>query len=333
MKKTKLVSGFTLVELLVVISIIALLLALLMPALGKAREQAMSIVDRTRIRQWGIANTTYCSENNGRFEAGFYQKKVGSKTDSTESRTKGWTEVLYPYYKGNPEILNCPKVPVKKFQDQYPTISKWKAFIDDFSAATGDKLDRTYVPWRGLYPETKLYNISGSYGKNAQLSSPPNDADKSKNRADVMMYHTLSQVKTAAQVPMFFDCFTGSGQSPDTYFYVTDEIKDGKINHSNGYPLPAAPTVQGGGVGSDSEGGSNLACRAALNRHGSKNDGATNINFVDNSTRKVYLKEMWELRWHPAYDWERHRLAPAAGSNPPSGWPQWMKNFKKFKLQ
>jgi prepilin-type N-terminal cleavage/methylation domain-containing protein len=324
MKKTK--KAFTLVELLVVISIIALLLAILMPGLSKAREQAMSLVDKTRVRQWGIANTTYCNENGGRFEAGFYQLPGGN---GVESRTKGWTEVLYPYYKGNPEILNCPKVPVKRFQDQYTTVNKWREFIDDYGDKGNALLDRTYIPWRGIYDNTKLYNISGSYGKNAQLASPPNYADKSGNRADIMMYHTLSQVKTAAMVPMFFDCFTAMGQSPDTYFFVAEEIKNGIIKHSNGYYLPAAPTVQGGGRGTNTE-GSVLACRAALNRHGSKSEGATNICFVDNSTRKVYLKEMWELRWHPNYDWERHTLAPVAGSNPPSGWPAWMRTFKKF---
>jgi prepilin-type N-terminal cleavage/methylation domain-containing protein/prepilin-type processing-associated H-X9-DG protein len=56
MKKTK---GFTLVELLVVISIIAILLAMLMPALNKAREQARRIVCANHFKTVSLGDTMY----------------------------------------------------------------------------------------------------------------------------------------------------------------------------------------------------------------------------------------------------------------------------------
>jgi len=51
--------GFTLVELLVVISIIALLLSILMPALGKVRGQAQQVVCKTKMKQMGLAVSMY----------------------------------------------------------------------------------------------------------------------------------------------------------------------------------------------------------------------------------------------------------------------------------
>lgn len=58
-------TGFTLVELLIVVSIIALLLAILLPSLKSAREQAKQVVCAARLQQWGLAFNCYTTENNG----------------------------------------------------------------------------------------------------------------------------------------------------------------------------------------------------------------------------------------------------------------------------
>lgn len=63
--KTKLASGFTLVELLVVISIISLLLSILVPALGTAREQARQVVCQSNMRQLYVGIYQYTLDYNG----------------------------------------------------------------------------------------------------------------------------------------------------------------------------------------------------------------------------------------------------------------------------
>jgi len=60
-------AAFTLVELLVVIGIIALLIAILMPSLSRARQQSQRIQCMSNMRQLGMATMQYTTENKGWF--------------------------------------------------------------------------------------------------------------------------------------------------------------------------------------------------------------------------------------------------------------------------
>ena len=54
--------GFTIVELLVVVSIIALLIAILLPAIGKARDAARITQSQGNMRNLAVSNDTYASD-------------------------------------------------------------------------------------------------------------------------------------------------------------------------------------------------------------------------------------------------------------------------------
>ncbi len=94
--------GFTLVELLVVIGIIALLIAILMPALATARQQAKSVTSLSNLRQLGIGLVQYRVENKGCYPVASY----ASLPDRARFR---WGDAIYPYMK-NTEVYMSPQL-------------------------------------------------------------------------------------------------------------------------------------------------------------------------------------------------------------------------------
>ena len=113
--------GFTLVELLVVIGIIALLISILLPTLSSARESSKRIVCTNNLRQLGLAQVMYTQDNNGIYtggaRGGYYQHDFlhweQSRPDpdgrSLEERLND--SALVPYTSGSnfdADLYRCP---------------------------------------------------------------------------------------------------------------------------------------------------------------------------------------------------------------------------------
>jgi prepilin-type N-terminal cleavage/methylation domain-containing protein/prepilin-type processing-associated H-X9-DG protein len=102
-------TGFTLVELLVVIGIIALLISILLPSLSAAREQANRVKCLSNLRQIGVAFVAYAAETQGKLPASGMQGQASGWVYWDPPRKLG-ESALAPYLGrfSSPDFMNCP---------------------------------------------------------------------------------------------------------------------------------------------------------------------------------------------------------------------------------
>lgn len=193
-------NAFTLIELLVVIAVIALLVAIIIPSLGRAKELAHRIICRNNIRQQALGTTVYAQENNANVPtvpgAGGWLWDISFWSTNRISEFAGFDDN---------EVYFCPANRIKKASDarywQHSWVFEWNVDLTQ-EQSLRDESNLPLVRQKQLYrvPSTlymfdKIDEVTGNSILPATLITGE----------DAKWISKLTQVKGPASTVMLMD--------------------------------------------------------------------------------------------------------------------------------
>ena len=156
--------GFTLIELLVVIAIIAILAAMLLPALAKAKEKAKQAICVSNLKQVGISITMYVDDSGGYYPIDTYVNSAGQSVV--------WPKELAAY---------LPQKNISSITSSANPVFACPDAVSTFVNMQGTNIETTYScagTMQGFSPTSNSNpkkTASGNIRKAAPLVNPPTE--------------------------------------------------------------------------------------------------------------------------------------------------------------
>jgi len=274
----------------VVIAVIALLMAILIPALHRARRQARTVVCQSNLRQWAMTLGAYTQTYEGRFPSvarGWGALWLLRGTFIGDEDPNANHAALHGFHtKG---IALCPMA-------TRPADPNGGGFVIGVTTPSmrwhmRGQLGTPTGAWQILTPEPRFV---GSYGYNSALFTA--FRIERDPRPDQPPELNTFLLREHASIPVLLDA-------------------TGPLPHIDAAYAIGARGGVGGGPGLN---------QFVMDRHGR----ATNGMFLDWSVRSVGLKELYTLKW--ASDFDRANRWTKAGGVQPNDWPKWMRDCKDY---
>ena len=263
---------FTLIELLVVMGIVALLAALLLPALSRAKQKAQAVACLSNQRQINLSFRLRLDESGGRLDQPEVER--WDLYDVGERRIK-------PRKSG---CWLCPSAPLPSDIDHFTwgTVrSAWMTFDHDRSDESGPSCV-----------------IAGSYGINAYLTLAAGCRElDSANLFAPRVFRTESEVMQPGLTPLLADsasfyALPGASNPPPGNLVSADQVEgDAWITWGDNMKCFAIPRH-----------GSRPNPVPTYWPPNQPLPGAVNVSFFDGHGQLVKLDRLWQLYWHKDYE-------------------------------
>jgi prepilin-type N-terminal cleavage/methylation domain-containing protein/prepilin-type processing-associated H-X9-DG protein len=226
--------GFTLVELLVVIGIIALLISILLPSLNRARQAANAVDCSARMRQIGLAVHMYAAQWKGTLPPA---NTLGHGPGSAVVNKDKFQAVMLSELLGNPEWQ------VDRIFHDLDTIDVKPGMSNNpYNADAKRPYTSHYTPNMRLFPVVPLVPDTAPPGLTGE------QFPQARNFGKMASWRNLGDVSNASEVAAWWDAtqhtgWAGSQTGPNCAWYTADSTDNGSWYNGTSYFMLNAPGV------------------------------------------------------------------------------------------